>query len=131
MPTRYTLKFGLMGLVLAGLTALFISFLPELAGRIVLAVILSAASGIYLKYAFIRREPALVIVELVFLTLFVTMALVGVAVSRMYLALGFLFHGFWDLAHHPRYIRTSGPAWYQPMCLAFDWGIVIFIVARH
>jgi hypothetical protein len=130
MPTRYSIKYGLAGLLMAGLTISLISFLSDQLSSIILALLLAAASGIYIRYAFIRREAPLVTVELIFMILFGVLAVVGIAVSPMFLALGFLLHGFWDLAHHPRYIRTSGPAWYQPMCLAFDWGIAAYIVVR-
>ena len=112
------------------MTLVFLSYLPELLAYTILAILLASASGVYLRYAFIRRETTLVTVELIFMILFGVLAVVGVAVSPMFLALGFLLHGFWDMAHHPLYIRTSGPAWYQPVCLAFDWGIAAYIVVR-
>jgi hypothetical protein len=130
MPTKYSLKYALLGFALAGMTFGFLSYLPELLAYTILAILLASASGVYLRYAFIRREATLVTVEMIFMILFGVLAVVGVAVSPMFLALGFLLHGFWDMAHHPRYIRTSGPAWYQPMCLAFDWGVAAVITLQ-
>jgi hypothetical protein len=130
MPTKYSLKYALLGLVLAGVTASITWFLPDSAANIILAFLLSAASVTYLWYAIVRKDTAILTVESIMIILFILLAVVGCTVSPIYLVLGFLLHGFWDLAHHPRYIRSSGPAWYQPMCLAFDWGIAAYIVVR-
>lgn len=131
MPTKYSLKYGLVGLALAGVAALLVWYLPDKPANIILALLLATASGIYLKYAINRRDAGLVVVELIMMLLFIVLGIAGVLISPFYLALGYLLHGFWDMAHHPRYIRTSGPAWYQPACLTFDWTIVLYIVVRN
>ena len=130
MPTRYSIKSGLLGVALAGVTVALISGLPDLSSRIVLALILAAASGSYHWYALIRKEGAFITIELIFLGLFSFLAVLGCFMSPIYLALGFFLHGFWDLVHHPRYLRSPGPAWYQPMCLAFDWVVAVFIALK-
>ena len=124
------MKYALAGGLLAAGTLVIVSLLPTLLGKVMLAVILAAASGSYLWYALIRKAGAFIAIELIFLGLFSFLAVLGCVVSPIYLALGFFFHGFWDLAHHPRYLRSPGPAWYQPLCLSFDWVVAVFIALK-
>ncbi len=127
----YTIRHGLKGLVLAGLTiALLYPFPDDLAFGI-LAVLLGAITGIYIGVALTVADRNLILVETVLAVLFLLLAVAGWKVSPLLLALGYFLHGLWDLAHHPRYIRSPGPAWYQPACLAFDWSIGVYIVARE
>lgn len=35
-------------------------------------------------------------------------------------AAGYLAHGVWDVAHHPRAITTAVAGWYPPFCLVYD-----------
>ena len=58
------------------------------------------------------------------------LVLAGLLQSPAILAMGYFLHGLWDLVHHPRYLRSPGPWWYKPLCLAYDWVIALVIVIR-
>jgi hypothetical protein len=49
------------------------------------------------------------------------LATLGVWRSPLFLAVGYLAHGLWDLAHHQKGIPTRVTAWWPPFCLAYDW----------
>ena len=127
----YSVRYGLVGLILAGLTAAALYPLPDDLAFGILAVLLGLITGVYVGVALTVADRNLILVETVMAALFMILAVSGWMVSPLILALGYFLHGLWDLAHHPRYIRSPGPAWYQPACLTFDWGMALLIVARH
>jgi len=49
------------------------------------------------------------------------LALLGLWLAPVLVAVGLILHGFWDLAHRPRGITTKLPSWYPPFCAAFDF----------
>ncbi len=127
----YSVRYGLVGLILAGLTVAALYPLPDDLAFGILAVLLGAITGIYVGVALTVADRNLILVETMMAALFLLLAVAGWKVSPLLLALGYFFHGLWDLAHHPRYIRSPGPAWYQPACLAYDWAVALFIIVRY
>ena len=126
----YSLRYASLGLLLSVATAAICWPLDAALCFGILAVLLGAIAGVYIGIALAVADRNLIIVETVIGFLFLVLAVAGWLVSPLILALGYFLHGLWDLVHHPRYIRSPGPAWYQPLCLAFDWGIAAYIVVR-
>ena len=85
------------------------------------SVALAVIGAIYLGFAFSDGRLSIVILELSVGTAFVVLALLGLWLAPVFVAVGLILHGFWDLAHRPRGITTKLPAWYPPFCAAYDF----------
>jgi hypothetical protein len=127
---RWWTKPALLGISLAALTALPIWLLPARIALVLMSLLLAAIAGIYIGIAIMARDRDLAEVETLLALLFLSAAAAGLLSSPMILALGYFFHGLWDLVHHPRYLRSPGPAWYVPLCVSYDWVVAVLIVLR-
>jgi hypothetical protein len=127
---RWYTKPALAGVILAGLTAPFIFLLPRQTGLYVLGILLTAMAGYYVWIAIWVRDRTLFTIEMIVTVLFVVMALSGIRYNPNILALGYVILGLWTLAHHPRFLRSPGPWWVQPLFLSFGWIVTVVIVVR-
>jgi hypothetical protein len=121
------------GIAGGGLTALIAwsPFIPDpLAFH---SVALAVIGAIYVGFAFSDGRISIVVLELFVGTGFVVLALLGLWLAPVCLAIGLILHGVWDLAHRPRGITTKLPAWYPPFCAAFDFVFagVFLVLARQ
>ncbi|MGE5443753.1 MAG: DUF6010 family protein [Ignavibacteriales bacterium] len=94
------------------------------------SVILAMIGAIYMGFAFLDGRVSIVILELSLATGFIVLALLGLWLAPVFIAVGLILHGFWDLAHRPRGITTKLPSWYPPFCAAYDFvfaGIFLFL----
>lgn len=121
---------AIIGLVLAGLTALPVWLLPDRVALTILAVLLAAIAGVYVGIALMVRDRDLILPETVLAVLFLTAAAAGLTASPLALAAGYFAHGLWDLAHRPPFLRAPGPWWYAPLCVSYDWAVALIIVAK-
>lgn len=119
-----------IGVALALLTAGILYTLPAAAGKALLAVILAVTAGVYIGIGLMVNDLFLTILETAAAVFFASLALLGLKFSPFILALGYFLHGLWDVVHHPRYLRSPGPWWYQPLCLTYDWMVAVVILAR-
>ena len=109
------------GIASGGVTAL-IAWSPFIPDPLAFySVALAVIGAIYLGFAFSDGRLPIVILELSVGTAFVVLALLGLWLTPVFLAIGLILHGFWDLAHRPRGITTRLPAWYPPFCAAYDF----------
>lgn len=121
------------GIASGGLTALIAwsSFIPDpLAFH---SVALAIIGAIYLGFAFSDGRVSIMILEVSVGTGFVVLALLGLWLAPVFLAIGLVLHGFWDLAHRPGGVTTKLPAWYPPFCAAYDFVFagVFLLLARQ
>lgn len=94
------------------------------------SVALAVIGAIYMGFAFADGRLSIMIVELTAATAFVLLALFGLWVAPVFLAVGLVLHGLWDIAHRPRGITTRMPYWYPPFCAAYDFvfaGVFLFL----
>lgn len=56
------------------------------------------------------------------------LSVVGLVVSPLWLAVGYLAHGGWDLLHHYQRIRTPVIRAFPPVCATFDFAVGVFIL---
>jgi hypothetical protein len=120
-------------LVAVGLAILTIGVdvvLPDSQARALLTVLLAAIAGIYVGFALMDGRPRIIVLEIGIALAFVLLATVGTQASLLVLALGYIGHGVWDLAHHPNYVPTRLVPWYPPFCAVYDWLIAAFILVR-
>lgn len=94
------------------------------------SVALAVIGAIYMGFAFGDGRISIMIIELTAATAFVVLALFALWVAPVFLAVGLVLHGLWDIAHRPRGITTRMPSWYPPFCAAYDFvfaGVFLFL----
>jgi hypothetical protein len=118
---KVTLRAFVAGIVCVGVTAsvAWSSFIPDPVAFH--SVCLAVIGAIYFGFALSDGRLPILILELSVGTAFVVLALLGLWVAPVFLAIGLCVHGFWDLAHRPSGITTKLPRWYPPFCAAFDF----------
>jgi thiol:disulfide interchange protein len=104
--------------------------LPDQQARALLTVLLAAIAGIYVGFALMDGRARILVLEASIALAFVLLATLGAQESLLLLALGYIGHGVWDLAHHPNYVPTRLVPWYPPFCALYDWLIAAFILVR-
>jgi hypothetical protein len=111
----------IVGIVGAALTALvgWSSLIPDPVAYY--SVWLAVIGAIYLGFAFSDGRVSIVILEFSVATVFLILAFLGLWQAPALIGVGLVLHGFWDLAHRPRWITTRIPSWYPPFCAAFDF----------
>jgi uncharacterized protein DUF6010 len=122
-----------IGLLGAALTA-FIAWSSLIPDPIIFhTVLLTMIGAIYMGFAFADGRPSIVILELSVATVFIVLSLLGLWVAPLFIGIGLILHGLWDLAHHPRGIKTKIPVWYPAFCAAFDFLFagIFFYLARN
>ncbi|MBW3569860.1 MAG: hypothetical protein KY467_02025 [Gemmatimonadetes bacterium] len=93
-----------------------------------LALILALTGGIYLGAALHGGRRGRLVLEGVFAAVLVVLALLALSWSPLWLALGFVLHGLWDLAHHTGVVKHGVRRWFPPFCAAWDWMVAAMVV---
>ena len=62
------------------------------------------------------------IVGVVFFT-----AVLGIIIGPVWLVVGYLIHGTWDILHHNKYVGTPIVSWFPPFCAVFDFIVAVAI----
>ena len=121
---------GIAGAVLTALTA-WSSLIPD--PLVFHSVALTMIAAIYMGFAFLDGRVSIVILELTVATGFIVLALLGIWVGYIFIAIGLVLHGIWDLAHRSGGVATKIPSWYPPFCAAFDFVFagIFFVFARE
>ena len=112
-------------------------FTRDIVGRSVLVIFLFIAAGAYFGFATSGREvlgtgQVWMLVELVQVVGFGTLALLGLRGSPYWLAAGWALHPFWDVVLH--YVGPGHPftSWtYAIACVSFDWLVALYIVIAY
>ena len=112
-----------VGLLLAALTAAVALMLPRPLAAELFAVLLALIASVYVGFGLRASRGGERNVEVATAAGFVVVALLGLWVSPYFWVAGLVGHGVWDLAHHPRGLRTEVPGWYPPYCAAYDWAL--------
>ena len=115
------MKASLAGAFLAGCTVSLIMDLPRAKAIVLLAIVLGALAAVYVGAALATGRTPQRLVEGLAAGAFVALATLGVWRSPLFLVVGYLAHGLWDLAHHQQGIPTRVTAWWPPFCLVYDW----------
>ena len=111
------MKASLAGAFLAGCTLSLIMGLPRSKAFMLLAVVLGALASVYVGAALTTGRTVHRVAESVAASACVTLATLGVWHSPLFLVVGYLTHGLWDLAHQQKGIPTRITAWWPPFCL--------------
>lgn len=84
---------------------------------IVMTVILS----IYIGFALKDQNTKLLMLQVVVAAFFLSLTLLGLWASSWFLVASFILHGFWDLLHDYKVIKTKVMPWYPDFCIVVDW----------
>ena len=93
-----------------------------------LSLILALTGGIYLGAALHGGTRGRVVIETVLAATLVILAFLALAWSPLWLALGLVLHGAWDLPHHTGAVSHGVRRWFPPFCAAWDWAIAAMVV---
>lgn len=113
-----------VGLMIPLLAAVVL--LPKQMGLELLALLLTFIAGVYGGFALLDARKREFAIELAGVLVTFGLAAAGLWASPVYVAAGYIFHGLWDLLHHPKGIQTVIPHGYAPFCLIFDVPVGIF-----
>lgn len=123
-------KASLAGAFLAGCTVSLIIGLPRPKAFMLLAIVLGGLATIYVGAALASGRTGHRVVEGVAASAFVALATLGVWRSPLFLIVGYLAHGLWDLAHQRQGIPTRITAWWPSFCFVYDWVLAGAICLR-
>jgi hypothetical protein len=84
------------------------------------AVLLAIIAGAYIGFAANDGRHSANIIEFLVSIGFGILAIVGLALSPLLIAGGYVAHGIWDLLHHHHGPHADTPAWYIPFCVVYD-----------
>lgn len=121
-------KFTRLGLILAAVTIAVLLLLSPGKAVELLAILLTAIGAIYIGSGLAGEQWRETKLETVAAVVTLLLALGGLWLSPYLLAIGYFFHGAWDILHHPEGIKTRIVKWVPPLCLVYDWLIAGFIV---
>jgi hypothetical protein len=98
------------------------------------ATFISLIAGIYFGFAVVNGSTREQMIEVTVAGLFLSAAMLGLALWPGIIALAYLGHAVWDFAHHNR-MRLSLvqiPSWYVPWCAIIDViiGVGLIVVWR-
>ncbi len=98
--------------------------------RLAWAIYLVVAALIYLGFAAREAGEGWMSIELLGLTAYSALALLGVRRSARLLALGWALHAAWDVVVHAGVPGEFVPEWYRWACLSFDIVAALYLAAR-
>ena len=125
MKTRTSLLLA-VGVLIPTLAAAVV--LPKQTALELLALFLTFIAGVYGGFVLQDNRKREFAIETAGMLTTLALAGAGLWVSPAYLAAGYIFHGAWDMLHHPKGIQTIIPRGYAPFCLTFDVPVGIFVL---
>jgi hypothetical protein len=119
----------LIGVLLGLVFVAIVHTVPPMPARQVIALFLALTACVYAGALLAQQVPAPVAgLELVVTCVVFALAVVGLRASTGALAAGYLLHGVWDLAHHPRAVPTRAAAWFPPACAGLDFVVAVALL---
>jgi len=116
--------------IIGGLVVPFaLTLLPKEYARDILVVLVGYFGGVYLGIGLSTASPKKVALQDGVSALFFGLALAGLWVSPLFLALACFAHAAWDfITEHPKALNTPIARWYVPTCVSFDILLGVFIL---
>ncbi len=128
---KFYVRTAVAGILLAILTirgfVLFASPIPVQ----LFTLFLAYTACVYLGAALSDSRVRWISIEFLLSTVFYVFAVLGLIYSPVWVAIGFILHGVWDMLHHPRLIKTKVVRWFPPLCAVFDWIVGIYILVFY
>ncbi|MHC0037988.1 DUF6010 family protein [Pseudoneobacillus sp. C159] len=92
---------------------------------------LASTAFVYFGSALSDSRNTWISVELIMSCVFFQFAFLGFLYSPIWLAIGFILHGVWDMLHHPKVVKTKVVKWFPPLCAIFDFVVAVFILTFY
>jgi hypothetical protein len=126
---------GAIGAIMLSVIAFLLScFTRDIVGRSLLVILLFAAAGAYFGFAggiLPRPNPIWLLIELVQVIIFGSLALLGWRGSPYWIAAGWALHPFWDAWHYIGPGQSFAPMAYAVACFSFDLIVAVFIILAY
>lgn len=106
--------------LLAAATIAAALFLPVERAYELLALLLALAAGVYAGFGLADSSAGEARLQWLVALAFTAIALLGLWVSPLLLAAGWLLHAAWDGLHHAGKLRTRAPGDYPGLCAVYD-----------
>ncbi|MGV3487313.1 MAG: DUF6010 family protein [Tuberibacillus sp.] len=124
---KFDVRWIAAGILLALLTIrIFVFFTSPIAYQL-FVLFYSYTACVYLGSALSDSRIKWISIEFLMSIVFFTLAFLGFVSSPLWVVLGFLLHGTWDLLHHPRVIKTKVVRWFPPLCAVFDFVVAVYL----
>jgi hypothetical protein len=117
----------LITIALATLTCLVGYSLPFYKALDFYGIMLAMIAGVYIGFAISDGRRDKLILEVVIALGFCMLVLIGMWKWPVLIAVGYLLHAVWDLAHHPFKFGARVKSWYPPACVIYDALVGAFI----
>ena len=128
MPlSRVGAKASVAGAILAVITSDVVMQMPRPKALELLAMLLASIAAVYVGCALSTEQRRHAVIEAIAASAFFVLAVLGLWLTPFLLVAGYLGHGIWDIAHHPRGIHTKIATWWPPFCLVYDWVVGTFL----
>ena len=118
----------LRGGLLAGVTIAVGLALPTERAYELLAFLLALAAGVYVGFGIADASAGEVRLQWLVALLFICLAALGLWISPLLLAAGWMLHAGWDWLHHGRVLRTRAPGGYPALCAVYDVIVGLFVL---
>lgn len=118
-----------IGVIGAIVVSFAITLLSKAHARDILVVLVGYFGGVYLGVGLLTASLKKAALQDGASAVFFVLALAGLWVNPLFLALACFVHAVWDIIiEHPKTLNTSVAFWYVPTCVAFDILLGVFIL---
>lgn len=118
-----------LGAIGALVVAFVLTLLPREYAREILVVLVGYFGGVYFGVGLSTHSPKKVALQDSISGVFFALAIAGLWVSPLFLAVACFAHAAWDIiTEHPKALNISIKHWYVPLCVSFDILIGVFIL---
>ena len=115
-------------LLLAAVTIVVALLLPRELVDDLLAILLALAAGVYVGFGLADAAAGEWRLQAVVALFFGALAFLGLWLSPLILAVGWLLHAGWDWLHHSGKLKTHAAGEYPVLCAVYDVAIAGFII---
>jgi predicted membrane protein len=128
---KSTIKVLVTGILLALLVIrMFVMFSVPLSYQL-FTLFLASTAFVYFGSGLSDSRHTWISVELIMSCVFFQFAFLGFLYSPIWLVIGFILHGIWDMLHHPKVVKTKVVKWFPPLCAIFDFVVAVFILTFY
>ncbi len=96
-----------------------------------LAILLAAAAGVYVGFGLADESANESRLQWAVAFFFAGLAFLGLWLSPLLLAAGWLLHAGWDWLHHVERMRTRAPGGYPVLCAVYDVVVGGFVLVYY
>lgn len=93
-------------------------------------LLLTIIATLYVGFALASQHVRAILIQSLGASVFVALALAGQWISPLYLLVGLVMHGLWDIIFHHRVSAGAKPVWYAPFCASYDWILAAWVGMR-